>query len=47
MVTLLAEDNVTMSEDVQDRPRNFIPSRAELASPDNDRELSWQLSRLP
>jgi hypothetical protein len=39
--TLLVEDNVTMSEDVQNRPRNYIPS------PANDWELSWQLARLP
>ena len=45
--TLLLEDNVTMSEDVQDRPRNYVPSCAELASPENDWELSWQLARLP
>jgi hypothetical protein len=44
--TLLLKDNVTMSEN-QDIPRNYISSRAELASPENDWEHSWQLARLP
>ena len=41
----LTEDYVTMEIDSGDGNRLFLPSRAELASPTTDWELSWHLCR--
>ena len=43
----LTEEFITMEAETQDENRLFHPSKAELASPGNDWELSWFLARQP
>ena len=42
----LTEEYVTMERDSGDGNRLFLPSKAALASPTTDCELSWRLCRL-
>ena len=44
-VRVLTEDGLTM-EITREQTRQFIPCKAELASPRNNWELSWRLCRL-
>ena len=44
--SLLIEDNITMHTPEAANSRQFRPSRAELAWPDNDWDNTWRLARL-